>query len=217
MAAVPLEGPNAGWVCDALDEAFRAFGPPRHLISDHEGVFIGAAFKELLDSWRVKHRFGAVGKHGSIAVTERVIKTLKYEWLFRVPLIRGFDHLEQLCVSREDKASKDDIKSYTGHFWGPTTIQRWTDSCAWIQQSTTSRRGPRPGSRIFVVCLDCDPVPVMERRHHRLLMGGLAADLVLGGWLLKAEAAWLYGLKYANLPGEAFWRLDAMIIRPSAL
>ncbi len=46
---------------------------------------------------RIKHRFGAVGKHGSIAVTERVIWTFKYEWLFRVPLIKGFDHLTSLC------------------------------------------------------------------------------------------------------------------------
>ncbi len=98
VAALPLEGPNAGWVCDALERAFRAFGPPRHLISDHEGVFIGVAFSELLDKWHVKLRLGAVGKHGSIAVTERVIWTLKYEWLFRPPLIKGFDHLASLCA-----------------------------------------------------------------------------------------------------------------------
>ena len=46
----------------------------------------------------MKHRFGAVGKHGSIAVTERVIRTLKYEWLKRVPVIKGLDHLEALLV-----------------------------------------------------------------------------------------------------------------------
>ena len=40
--------------------------------------------------------FAAVGKHGSIAVTERVILTLKCEWLKRVPVIRGLDHLDQL-------------------------------------------------------------------------------------------------------------------------
>ncbi len=38
-----------------------------------------------------------IGKYGSIAVTERVIKTLKSEWLKRVPIIRGFDHLPRLC------------------------------------------------------------------------------------------------------------------------
>jgi len=31
-------------------------------------------------------------------VTERVIRTLKYEWLRRVPVIRGLDHLGQLLA-----------------------------------------------------------------------------------------------------------------------
>jgi transposase InsO family protein len=51
--------------------------------------------------WGVKQRFGAVGKHGSIAVTERVIRTLKYERLKRVPVIRGLDHLSQLLQDFE--------------------------------------------------------------------------------------------------------------------
>jgi len=49
-----------------------------------------------LRQWRIKQRFGAVGKHGSIAVTERVIWTLKYEWLNRLPVIRELDHLASL-------------------------------------------------------------------------------------------------------------------------
>ena len=49
-----------------------------------------------------KPRLGAVGKHGSISVTERVIKTLKYEWLKRVPIIKGFDHLTMLCEEYEN-------------------------------------------------------------------------------------------------------------------
>jgi transposase InsO family protein len=55
----------------------------------------------LLKQWNIKPRLGAVGKHGSIAVTERVIKTLKYEWLCCVPLIKGFDHLTSLCAEFE--------------------------------------------------------------------------------------------------------------------
>ena len=96
MAVVPLEGPNASWVVGAMDEAFVKHGPPRHLITDQEGVFVSDVFGELLRHWNVKQRFGAVGKHGSIAVTERIILTLKYEWLRRVPVIRGLDHLSQL-------------------------------------------------------------------------------------------------------------------------
>jgi len=98
VACCPLEGPNAGWVVEALEEAFRRHGPPKHIIRDQEGIFTGEAFTELLVDWDVKHRLGAVGKHGSIAVTERVISTLKYEWLGRVPVIKGLDHLQTLLA-----------------------------------------------------------------------------------------------------------------------
>ena len=96
VACCPLEGPNAGWVVGAMEDAFAQHGAPWHLISDQEGVFSSDAFRDLLIPWDVKQRFGAVGKHGSIAVTERVILTLKYEWLKRVPVIRGLEHLGQL-------------------------------------------------------------------------------------------------------------------------
>ena len=88
VAVVPLEGPNAGWVINALEAAFAQFGIPKHLVSDQGPQFISAALAEFLslEEYRVKHRFGAVGQHGSIAVTERVIETLKYEWLRRVSL-----------------------------------------------------------------------------------------------------------------------------------
>jgi len=98
VCAFPLEGPNAGWIIEALEQAIHRYGVPKHIISDQASVFTGDAFAELLRQWNIKPRFGAVGKSGSIAVTERVIKTLKYEWLKRVPLIKGFDHLTLLCT-----------------------------------------------------------------------------------------------------------------------
>lgn len=39
-----------------------------------------------------------MSKHGSIAVTERLIWTLKREWLVRVLLISGLNHLESLLA-----------------------------------------------------------------------------------------------------------------------
>ncbi len=96
VACCLLEGPNAGWVVEALEDAFVRHGAPEHLIADQEGVFVSEAFAELLVRWNVKQRFGAVGRHGSIAVAERVIRTLKHEWLRHVPVIRGLDHLGQL-------------------------------------------------------------------------------------------------------------------------
>ena len=84
-------------VIDALERAMQEHGAPKHIISDQAKVFTGDAFAELLKQWNIKPRFGAVAKHGSIAVTERVIKTLKHEWLKRVAIIKGFDHLTLLC------------------------------------------------------------------------------------------------------------------------
>ena len=97
VVVTPLEGPSTGFVINALETAFENIGKPKHLISDHGSVFTSAAFREFIDSNRVKIRYGAVGEHGSIAVTERVIETLKYEWLKKVAIIRGFRHLERLC------------------------------------------------------------------------------------------------------------------------
>jgi putative transposase len=99
VAVTPLESPNTGAVIDALDIAFEISGKPKHIITDQGSVFTSAAYRELLDSKRVKIRYGAVGEHGSISVTERVIETLKYEWLKKVPVIRGYRHLSCLCES----------------------------------------------------------------------------------------------------------------------
>jgi len=109
----PLEGPNAGWVTTALELAFARYGAPKHIVTDQEGVFISEVFAEFLWRWHVKQRFGAVGQHGSIAVTERVIWTLKHEWLNRVALIRGIDHLRGLL---------DDFGVYYSTYRGHTTL-----------------------------------------------------------------------------------------------
>jgi len=72
VCAEPLEGPNAAWVVDATERTFQIYGAPKHIISDQGSVFISGAFDALMKSekWDVKQRFGAIGKHGSIAVTE---------------------------------------------------------------------------------------------------------------------------------------------------
>ena len=101
MAAVPLEGPNAGWINNVLESAIEKYGPPKHIISDQAHIFTGEVFAELLGTYNIKPRLGAIGKHSSIAVTERANKTLKYEWLKRVALVKGIDHLTELCKEFE--------------------------------------------------------------------------------------------------------------------
>jgi len=59
-------------------------GPPKYLISDKGGQFWCDEFKDWCRPWQIKPRFGAVGKHGSIAVIERFIGTLKREGTRRI-------------------------------------------------------------------------------------------------------------------------------------
>jgi transposase InsO family protein len=54
---------------------------PVHLISDHGPQFTSLGFKRLLRRRGIKHRYGAVGRHGSIAIIERFWRTLKRETL----------------------------------------------------------------------------------------------------------------------------------------
>ena len=89
MAVTPLEGPNAAWVVQAVEDAIAKNGKPKHVITDQGTVFKSELFREFLKGYSVKQRFGAVGKHGSIAVVERLIETLKYEWLKRAACLRG--------------------------------------------------------------------------------------------------------------------------------
>jgi hypothetical protein len=41
-----------------MEKAFLGHGPPKHIITDQEGVFVSDAFAELLTRWDVNPRFG---------------------------------------------------------------------------------------------------------------------------------------------------------------
>ncbi len=68
---------------------------------------IGDAFTELLKQWNIQPRLEAVGEHRSIAVTERVIQTFKYEWLPCLPVVEGFDHLTLPCKEFASRSNTD--------------------------------------------------------------------------------------------------------------
>lgn len=53
--------------------------------------------------------------------------------------------------------------------------------------------------------------PVFNRRHARLKMYGAAANLALGNWLIKGEAAYLNGFRFLNGPDKDYARIDALI------
>jgi transposase InsO family protein len=55
----------------------KADSKPKHLICDKGVQFWNAGFKRWCKRNGIKPRFGAVGKHGSIAMVERLILTMK--------------------------------------------------------------------------------------------------------------------------------------------
>src|SRR5262245_33472296 len=55
------------------------FNAPKNLISDRGVQFTWDGFDPGCRSRGIRHRFGAVGKHGSIAIIERLMRTLKSE------------------------------------------------------------------------------------------------------------------------------------------
>jgi putative transposase len=86
-------------------EAVRAFlgrvihathAKPKHLVVDKGPQFWCKGFRDWCRTKEIKPRFGAVGQHGSIAVIERLILTLKQNitWLTLVPLRRDAFHRE---------------------------------------------------------------------------------------------------------------------------
>lgn len=86
--------PSAVEVRDVLDRAvLRVGASPKHTVTDQGSQFQGE-YHDWCHGHGVKPRFGAIGKHGSIAVTERFFLTLKNELLRRilVPL-----RLETMC------------------------------------------------------------------------------------------------------------------------
>jgi transposase InsO family protein len=69
--------PTARQMARLFQSAVRRFGKPRYFVSDHGTEFRGKTFRRYLGAIGVKHRFGAVGRTGSIAIIERFWRKLK--------------------------------------------------------------------------------------------------------------------------------------------
>lgn len=70
--------PTTAQVLATFDNTVVAHGRPKHVVTDQGRQFISAEFDaRVQDHHGAKHRTGAVGKHGSIAVVERLILTIK--------------------------------------------------------------------------------------------------------------------------------------------
>ncbi len=80
--------PTSKTIRDMLERAIRAAGrSPNHLISDKGTQFTEKGFLLWSRHRGIRHRFGAVGKYGSIAIIERLMRTLKSECTRRLVLV----------------------------------------------------------------------------------------------------------------------------------
>ena len=109
--ALPQEWPFCWWVAVVLDhdsrrvqgwmvlegkptsQTLRAFlgrtigqvgTAPRYLLSDKESMFMSKGYRRWCRRRGIRLRYGAVGKHGSIAIIERFFRTLKNECTRRI-------------------------------------------------------------------------------------------------------------------------------------
>jgi transposase InsO family protein len=84
------EVPTAEEVQSSIDLiAHRCGRHPRHVITDKGSQFRAVSWRRYCRARGIRPRFGAVGRHGSIAIVERFIRAMKTECTSRilVPLI----------------------------------------------------------------------------------------------------------------------------------
>lgn len=82
--AVFSKRPTSLEITAFLEKAISSTTTPKYLICDQDKIFIAGDFKRWLRRKRTKPRYGAVGQHGSSAVIERFIRTMKDETLERI-------------------------------------------------------------------------------------------------------------------------------------
>ena len=97
-ARVFLQEPTAQSILRLFEIDVERFAVPRHLVTDQGSQFIAKEFLDRVKELGALHRFGAIGKTGSIALIERLWRTLK-QYLALVafkPLV--LDELEQRLI-----------------------------------------------------------------------------------------------------------------------
>jgi hypothetical protein len=76
-ARVFTKEPSAAEIAGFVSGIAKRHGRPAHFVSDQARCFTGQVFRRTLRRLGAKQRFGAIGKKGSIALIERLWRTLK--------------------------------------------------------------------------------------------------------------------------------------------
>jgi transposase InsO family protein len=69
--------PTAEQITALFDRTAQRLGRPKHFVCDQGPQFTAELFQDVLSALRIRHRFGAVGQKGSIALIERFWRTIK--------------------------------------------------------------------------------------------------------------------------------------------
>jgi len=86
--AVFRKEPTSKQVTAALDKAIAAAGRhPKHAVFDRGPQFDCDEFRAWCHRRHIKPRYGAVGRHGSIAIVERFIRSMKTECTRRLAIV----------------------------------------------------------------------------------------------------------------------------------
>ena len=82
-ARLSITKPTAHDMVSLFRKAIANNGRPRHFVTDKGRPFRTKLMARELRRHRIQQRFGAIGQHGSIALIERLFKTLKYNFSLR--------------------------------------------------------------------------------------------------------------------------------------
>lgn len=128
-----------------FQEAVAGHGKPKHFVSDQGGQFLGEAFGAALAAHGIGHRIGAVGQHGSIALIERLWRSVKHcldmktvrpnvaEVLYdRIAVIIDFYRTKRPHMALGDAAPAEVYSGETSRAWSSKPAPRgWRgEACA---------------------------------------------------------------------------------------
>jgi hypothetical protein len=109
------ERPNCREFCAFMGRTIRHTAKPKYIICDCDPIFDCDAFRRWAKRQGIKPpRYGAVGEHGSIAVVERFILSLKTELTRRILVPRRREKFLRELVCYQEWFNHDRSHAFKG-------------------------------------------------------------------------------------------------------
>jgi len=157
--------PTAAAMSAFLASMIRAAGQaPRHLITDRGKQFTARSLRRDCRRAGIRQRFGAIGKHGSIALVERWIRTLKDEGVRR-----SLAPIRWRTVGRELSLLADWYNGHRPHagLAGATPDEIHFGRLAAHRRPPAALRAPRTMATLCRLCAAAGPGPRAAWRAAR--------------------------------------------------